>query len=79
MAEPGFEKALDKLEEIVQGLESGDLSLDEALKKYEEGVKLARLCTKKLDAVQRKVEILIKDGKGGLSLAPFDSEEAVEP
>ena len=79
MAEPTFEKALDKLEKIVEELEGGDLALDDALKKYEEGVKLARLCTKKLDTAQKKVEILLKSEKGSVELAPFDEKKALEP
>jgi exodeoxyribonuclease VII small subunit len=78
MAEPNFEKALEKLEEIVEGLESGDLPLEEALKKYEEGIKLARLCNKKLETAQKKVEILLKSGKGKLELAPFDEKETLK-
>ena len=53
-----FEKALEQLEKIVEDLESGNLSLDDALKKYEEGVKLARLCTQKLQQAENKIEIL---------------------
>jgi len=78
MAEPTFEKSLDKLEKIVEELEGGDLALDDALKKYEEGVKLARFCTKKLDTAQNKVEILLKSTKGNIELAPFDEKKALE-
>ena len=78
MAEPTFEKSLDKLEKIVAELEDGDLALDDALKKYEEGVKLARLCTKKLDTAQKKVEILLKSTKGNIELAPFDEGKILD-
>lgn len=75
MTELSFEKALEKLEEIVEELEGGDLPLDEALKKYEEGVRLAVLCNKKLETAQKKVEILLKSGKSGSKLAPFDEKK----
>ena len=78
MAEPSFEKALEKLEKIVEDLESGDISLDEALQRYEEGVKLVRLCNKKLDTAQKKVEILLKSSKGGVDVGLFDEKQALE-
>jgi len=66
-----FEEMMGKLEEIVDSLESGDMPLDESLKKYEEGVKLLRLCRKRLDETKRKVEILVKKGDK-LSAEPFE-------
>lgn len=71
-----FETALDKLEQIVKKLEDGDLSLDESLKMFEEGVKLARLCGSKLDAAERKIEILMKTEEGKLEPTPFEAGEA---
>lgn len=53
-----LEKALEQLEKIVEELESGELGIEEALKRYEEGVKLSRLCTKKLTETEKKIEIL---------------------
>ena len=72
MAEIKFEDALKKLEDIVGDLESGNLSLEDSLAKYEEGVKLSVLCTKKLDAAKKKVEILVKNEDDKLELQPFD-------
>jgi len=74
MAEKKFESALERLEEIVQELESGDLPLEQSLKLYEEGIKLSRLCTKRLEEAERKVEILLKDKEGNVSAQPFDEE-----
>ena len=65
-----FEDALDKLEEIAVELEDGDLSLDAALKKFDEGVKMAALCNEKLADAQQKVDLLLKKG-GALSAVPF--------
>jgi exodeoxyribonuclease VII small subunit len=70
-----FEEALRKLEAIVAQMEEGDLPLEEALKAFEEGVKLAKLCTKKLDEAERKVEKLIRDQAGKLQTTPFSEEE----
>jgi exodeoxyribonuclease VII small subunit len=75
MAEMKFEDALKKLEKIVEELEGGDISLDESLEKYEEGIKLSRLCSKKLEAAKKKVEILLKGDDGTAELAPFDDKD----
>ena len=55
-----FEKSLKKLEKIVQELENGNLSLDDALKKYEEGIELTKSCSKKLKEAKTRVERLVK-------------------
>lgn len=72
MAEIKFEDALKTLEEIVELLEAGDLSLDEALKKYEEGTKLANACNKKLAQMQKRIEVLLKDSAGNIRTENFD-------
>ena len=77
-AEMKFEDALKRLEKIVADLESGDLSLDDSLKKYEEGVKLAQFCSKKLESARKKVEILVKSGSGKLEARPFDKASLKE-
>jgi exodeoxyribonuclease VII small subunit len=69
-----FEDALKQLEETVHKIEEGNLSLDETLKAFEEGVKLARFCQAKLDEAQKKVEILMKYDKGNLKTRPFEEE-----
>ena len=75
--EQNFESALKKLEKIVDELESGDLSLSDSIKKYEEGMKLSQFCTKKLHDIQKKIEVLVKDSSGNISTKPF-SEKNVE-
>lgn len=76
MAEMKFEEALKKLEKIVEDLEDGNLSLDDALGKYEEGIKLSKLCAKKLEVAKKKVEILLKSEDGTVELKPFDESMA---
>lgn len=75
MAELKFEEALKKLEQIVEGLEQGKISLEDSLKKYEEGIKLSRFCTEKLDEAEKKIEILTKDNSGKLKREPFKVKE----
>ncbi|NQT96097.1 MAG: exodeoxyribonuclease VII small subunit [Candidatus Omnitrophica bacterium] len=77
MADPKFEEALNKLESIVSDLESGDLGLDEAIKKYEEGMKLSNFCHNKLQEIQKKVEVLVKDSSGSLSAKDFNPDAKV--
>ncbi|MFH1776002.1 MAG: exodeoxyribonuclease VII small subunit [Candidatus Omnitrophota bacterium] len=78
MTEIKFEDALKKLEKIVSDIESGNLSLDESIKKYEEGMKLAEICSKRLEAAQKRIEILVKDKQKKFSTIPFDREMAKE-
>lgn len=57
---PSFEKALSELEEIAIRLEDGELGLDDSIKEFEKGIKLARICHEKLEEAERKIEILQK-------------------
>jgi exodeoxyribonuclease VII small subunit len=66
-----FEEALARLEEIVKKMEDGDLTLEESLDAFEEGIKLSRFCTKKLDEAERRVEILLKDEDEKVEIKPF--------
>lgn len=72
MVELKFEDALKKLEKIVEDLERGNLSLDEALKKYEEGIALSRICTQRLENAKKKVDILTKNKKEEFELKSLD-------
>ena len=76
MAKKNFEKALADLENIVQRLDENDLSLDEALSLFEEGIKLSRFCSQKLDSVEDKVEILLIDDEGDLKKEPFENSDS---
>ena len=75
MAEKKFEAALARLEEIVRSLESGELALEQSLKLFEEGVKLARVCNARLEDAERKVEVLLKDKNGRITAKAFEDEE----
>lgn len=58
-----FEVSLEKLEKIVERLESGDLSLEDSLKQFEEGMRLSKVCEDRLNEAKKKIEVLMKDGK----------------
>ena len=75
MATEKFETSLKKLEEIVRRLEGGSLSLDESLKAFEEGVKHAGFCSRKLDEAERRVEVLLRHRDGTFTREPFEAEE----
>lgn len=74
MAKVKFEDTLKGLEDIVEQLEKGDLSLDEALSKYENGVKLYKQCVSMLEDAEKKIKILVKDGNGVLRSKDFEAE-----
>jgi len=71
MATEKFETALKKLEEVVRKLEGGDLSLEDSLKAFEEGVRQASFCTRKLDEAEKRVEVLLKQKDGTFTKTPF--------
>jgi exodeoxyribonuclease VII small subunit len=71
---PDFEGSLGRLEEIVGKLEGANLSLDDAMKLFEEGVQLSRECQKYLEQAEGKVEILLKKAGGEMAAQPFDPE-----
>ena len=68
-----FESALEDLEQVVEQLESGDLALEDSLAAFEKGVGLAKFCNQKLNDVEKKVELLIKDKEGKLQLKAFEN------
>jgi exodeoxyribonuclease VII small subunit len=68
-----FETALEELERVVEQLESGDLSLEEALAAFEKGVGLVKQCNQKLNEVEKKLELLVKDKEGRLQLQPVEN------
>ncbi|MDK2858457.1 MAG: exodeoxyribonuclease small subunit [Verrucomicrobiota bacterium] len=69
-----FEKALERLETIVEEMESGELSLEQMIRHFEEGSRLVTLCSEKLNEVEQKIEKLVKKD-GELTVEPFESEE----
>ena len=76
MSEIKFEKAMTRLENIIEELERGDLDIDKSLEIFEEGIKMSRLCSKKLNEAETKIEKLSKGKKGDLitELFPMDDK-----
>ena len=73
-----FEEAIADLEQVVEQLESGDLSLEDSLAAFEKGVGLVRYCKHKLSEVEKKVELLVKDKQGQLQLKSFGNGPAAD-
>jgi len=75
-----FEDSMTQLEKIVEDLEAGDLPLETAVKKFEEGVRLSKFCADKLEETEKKVSLLMKDPSGAIEVRPFsDNDPAEDP
>lgn len=75
MGEIKFEKAIQRLEKIVDDLETGELDIDKSLEIFEEGIKMSRICSKKLNEAEAKIEKLTRDQKGELVAELFPVDE----
>lgn len=69
-----FEASLQQLEQLVQQMEQGNLSLEESMQAFEKGVALTRQCQQALDAAEQKVQVLMQDSEGRLQEQPFQQE-----
>jgi exodeoxyribonuclease VII small subunit len=67
-----FEKQLTALESVVERLEQGDLSLEESVELFEEGMKLSEACKKELEVAEGKIQLLVDRGKSGMKVVDFD-------
>jgi exodeoxyribonuclease VII small subunit len=74
MTDLKFEDCLTRLEQIVGALETGNLPLEESLKVFEEGITLARHCSRYLDDAERRIDMLVKDDGGATTTRPFAFE-----
>jgi exodeoxyribonuclease VII small subunit len=74
MAKKTFEQAMKQLEQIVQELESGDIPLEKAIQKFEEGIELSKFCSEKLDESEKRITILTRDAAGNLTDMPFAAD-----
>ena len=70
-----FEDAMESLENIVQELESGDLSLEKAMQRFEEGIKLSKFCSDKLDETEKKITLLTANADGTVKETPFSNDD----
>jgi len=67
-----FEAALKRLETLVEQMESGETELDTMIASFEEGQRLVKFCTAKLNEVEKKIEKIVKDGAGNVTVEPFE-------
>ena len=74
-----FEKAMRRLEEIVEHLEKGELDIDKSLEIFEEGISMSRLCSEKLNEAEQKIEQLTQKRRGDLAVELFPVEGSGEP
>jgi exodeoxyribonuclease VII small subunit len=72
-----FEKQLTALESVVERLEQGDLSLEESVRLFEEGIKLSDACKKELEVAEGKIQLLVERGSGGMKIVDLDVKEDV--
>jgi exodeoxyribonuclease VII small subunit len=70
-----FEQAMEKLESIVEKLESGELTLEDSVKAFEEGIELSRLCKKKLESAEDRVKKIVEKAEGDFDLELFEEPE----
>ena len=78
MAQKTFEQSMKQLERIVQELEDGDLPLEKAIKKFEEGIKLTKFCSQKLDETEKKISVLLENTEGQVIEKPFNAEDETD-
>lgn len=75
MPKKTFEQSLKQLERIVQELESGDLPIEKALKKFEEGIQLSKSCSQALDETEKRISVLLKGQEGEIVEKPFAADD----
>lgn len=73
--EVNFEGAMERLEEIVSKMENHELSLEESIKIFQEGIELVAACNKKLDEAERKISVIMKNAEGKLIEGDFEPQE----
>ena len=75
---PDFEKQLTALEKVVERLEQGDLSLEESVQLFEEGIKLSDACKKELEVAEGKIQLLVDRGRSGMKVVDFEVKDGTE-
>ena len=71
-----FEASLEALEQIVQDLEEGDLPLEKSLELFEQGIRLSRECQERLSQAERRIEVLLRDNQGRVTVSEFEAPNA---
>jgi exodeoxyribonuclease VII small subunit len=78
MPKKTFEQAMKQLEQIVEALETGDLPLEKAIAKFEEGIELSKFCSNLLDETEKKITILTQGQEDTISEKPFPAESTTD-
>lgn len=73
-----FEEQLTALETVVERLERGELSLDESVRLFEEGIKLSNACKKELEAAEGRIQVLVEQGSGAMRAVELDVDVVEE-
>ncbi len=73
-----FEASLEALEQIVQELEQGDLPLEKSLELFEQGIRLSRECQERLNQAERRIEVLLRDNQGRVTVSEFEANAVAE-
>jgi exodeoxyribonuclease VII small subunit len=71
---PTLETAMQRVSEIVSSMEGGDMPLEKLIEAYEEGTALVKMCQEKLDAAEKRIQIIARNARGEVSLEDFDAE-----
>jgi exodeoxyribonuclease VII small subunit len=71
---PTLETAMQRVSEIVSSMESGDMPLEKLIESYEEGTALVKMCQEKLDAAEKRIQVIARNARGEVSLEEFDAE-----
>lgn len=71
---PTLEAAMQRVSEIVASMEKGDMPLEQLIESYEEGIGLVKMCQEKLDAAEKRIQIIARNSRGGATLEDFDPE-----
>jgi len=74
-AKKTFEKSMEQLETIIKELEGGDLPLEKAIERFEEGIKLSKFCSDKLDETEKRISVLMQEIDGRLQEVPYEAED----
>lgn len=72
---PSLESAMQRISEIVASMEEGNLPLEKLIDSYEEGIGLVKDCQEKLDAAEKRIQIITRDARGAVALEEFEQEE----
>ena len=72
---PSLESAMQRISEIVSAMEDGNLPLEKLIDSYEEGINLVKDCQEKLDAAEKRIQVITRNARGGVVLSEFEAEE----